>query len=125
MVGTLVVKGLMTWRLPNGNIKRTASRIFFIKVQSQWDGQLMLHVMRTLKQFSNGSRKKQKFTLLEKSIKKMVDLAGSKENAYSIKWMKKKLKDRYKEHLSFLAADGKMTKIYFKDMTDYLLNEKQ
>ena len=58
MVGTLVVKGLMTWRLPNGNIKRTASRIFFIKVQSQWDGQLMLHVMRTLKQFSNGSRKK-------------------------------------------------------------------
>ena len=56
---------------------------------------------------------------------KMVDLAGSKENAYSIKWMKKKLKDRYKEHLSFLAADGKMTKIYFKDMIDYLLNEKQ
>ena len=56
---------------------------------------------------------------------KMVDLAGSKESAYSIKWMKKKLKDRYKEHLSFLAADGKMTKIYFKDMIDYLLNEKQ
>ena len=55
---------------------------------------------------------------------KMVDLAGSKESAYSIKWMKKKLKDRYKEHVSFLAADGKMPKVYFKDMIDYLLNEK-
>ena len=52
----------------------------------------MLHVMKTFKQFTNGLRKKQKFSLLEKSIKKMVDLVCSKENANSIKWIKKKLK---------------------------------
>ena len=34
------------------------------------------------------------YTLGEIS-QKMVDLAGSEENAYSIKWMKKRLKDRH------------------------------
>ena len=55
---------------------------------------------------------------------KMVDLAGSKGNGYSIKWMKKKLKDRYKEHVNFVAADAKTTKLCFKDMIDYLINKK-
>ena len=54
----------------------------------------------------------------------MVDLAGSKENVYNIKWMKKKLKDRYKEHVNFVAADGKTTKVCFKDVIDYLIIEK-
>ena len=54
----------------------------------------------------------------------MVDLAGSKENAYNIKWMKKKLKDRYKEHVNFVTADGKTTKVCFKDVIDYLIIEK-
>ena len=55
---------------------------------------------------------------------KMVDLASYKENAYSIKWMKKKLNDRCKEHVNFVAADDKTTKLCFKDMIDYLINEK-
>ena len=53
----------------------------------------------------------------------MVDLAGSKENVYNIKWMKKKLKDRYKEHVNFVAADGKTTKVCFKDVIDYLIEK--
>ena len=54
---------------------------------------------------------------------KMVDLAGSKENVYNIKWMKKKLKDRYKEHVNFVTADGKTTKVCFKDVIDYLIEK--
>ena len=38
--------------------------------------------------------------------------------------MKKKLKDWYEEHVNFVAADGKTTKVCFKDMIDYLINEK-
>ena len=45
---------------------------------------------------------------------KMVDLTCSKENAYSIKWMKKKLKDQYKKHVNSVAADGKTTKVCSK-----------
>ena len=37
--------------------------------------------------------------------------------------MKKKLKDQYKEHINFVAADGKTTIMCFKDMIDYLINE--
>ena len=36
----------------------------------------------------------------------------------------KKLKDRYKEHVKFVAADGKTTTACFKDMINYLINEK-
>ena len=38
--------------------------------------------------------------------------------------MKKKLKDQYKEHINFVAADGKTTKVCFKDIIDYVINEK-
>ena len=55
---------------------------------------------------------------------KMVDLAVSKENAYNIKWIKKKLKDRYKEHANFVAAHCKATKVNFKDIIGYRINEK-
>ena len=55
---------------------------------------------------------------------KMTDLAGSRENAYSIKWMKKNLEDRYKEHVNFVAADSKTTKVCFEDMIDFLIIEK-
>ena len=61
---------------------------------------------------------------LGKIHQKMVDLTGSKENAYSIKWMKKKLKNRHKEYVNFVAADGKTTKVCFKDMIDYLIDKK-
>ena len=75
-----------------GQYHKNCWQIFFHKSSKSWKDQLMLHVMKTFKQFTNGLRKKQKFSLLEKSIKKMVDLVCSKENANSIKWIKKKLK---------------------------------
>ena len=59
----------MSWWLPKGDTTRTVGRIFFIKVQSPWEDQLIIYVMRTLMQFFNGSRKKLKLTLLEKSTK--------------------------------------------------------
>ena len=37
--------------------------------------------------------------------------------------MKKKLKDQYKEHINFVAADDKTTIVCFKDMIEYLINE--
>ena len=84
----------------------------------------MLHVMKTFKQFTNGLRKKQKFSLLEKSIKKMVDLVCSKENANSIKWIKKKLKIGITNMLTLWQQIARQLKVYFKYMIDYLINEK-
>ena len=37
---------------------------------------------------------------------------------------KKKLKDRYKEHANFVAAHCKATKVCFKDIIGYRINEK-
>ena len=37
---------------------------------------------------------------------------------------KKEAKNRYNEHVNFVTADCKATKVYFKYMIGYLINEK-
>ena len=54
----------------------------------------------------------------------MVEIAGSEDSAYGIKWLKTKLKARYAEHVSFVQSDGSTTKVCFKNMVDYLINDK-
>ena len=44
--------------------------------------------------------------------------------AYSTKWLKKKLKDRYSDHLLFAEINGRKNVLCFKNMTIYIINEK-
>ena len=44
--------------------------------------------------------------------------------AYSTKWLKKKLKDRYSDHLYFAEINGRKNVLCFKNMANYIINEK-
>ena len=44
--------------------------------------------------------------------------------AYSTKWLKKKLKDRYSDHLYFAEINGRKNVLCFKSMANCIINEK-
>ena len=44
--------------------------------------------------------------------------------AYSIKWLKKKLKDCYSDPLCFAEIKGRKNVLCFKNMANYIINEK-
>ena len=44
--------------------------------------------------------------------------------AYSTKRLKKKLKDRYSDHLYFAEINGRKNVLCFKNMANYIINEK-
>ena len=44
--------------------------------------------------------------------------------AYSTKWLKKKLKDRYSVHLYFAEIICRKNVLSFKNMANYIINEK-
>ena len=56
--------------------------------------------------------------------KKMSDIAGSGENIYSQKWLKAKLQQKYKDHIFFVEALGKSDVVCFRNMADYVVNDK-
>ena len=44
--------------------------------------------------------------------------------AYSTKWLKKKLKDRHSDYLYFAEINGRKNVLCFKNMANYIINEK-
>ena len=60
---------------------------------------------------------------LDELQEKMERFFESNE-AYSTKWLKKKLKDRYSDHLLFAEINGRKNVLCFKNMTIYIINEK-
>ena len=44
--------------------------------------------------------------------------------ANSTKWLKKKLKDCYSDHLYFAEINGRKNVLCFKNMANYIINEK-
>jgi hypothetical protein len=54
---------------------------------------------------------------------KMVVICGE-ERTYTSKWLKNRIKDRYKEHVHFAEINGKPNVVCFKDVANYLLNDK-
>ena len=56
---------------------------------------------------------------------KMVELAnGNDEMVYSVKWLKVKLSDKYGDHVQFCEKDGKCNVVCFRDMVNYIINDK-
>ena len=44
--------------------------------------------------------------------------------AYSTKWLKKKLKDRYSDHLYFAEINGRKNVLCFKNVANCIINGK-
>ena len=55
---------------------------------------------------------------------KMTDIAGSSDDVYSQKWLKKKLQEKYKDHIFFTEVAGKSNVVCFRNMVDYLINDE-
>ena len=82
------------------------------------------HVMRTSMLFVNFKKLKQRYMPYLKCTKKMLDIAGSEECAYSQKCLEKKLEDKYSHHIRFVQSGENATKICLRNMVDYLVTEE-
>ena len=60
---------------------------------------------------------------LDKLQEKMERFSESNE-AYSTRWLKKKLKDRHSDHLYFAEINGRKNVVCFKNMANYITNAK-
>ena len=54
----------------------------------------------------------------------MLEIAGSEKCAYSQKWLKKTLEDKYSHHITFVQSRGNGTKVCLQDMVDSLVTEE-
>ena len=61
---------------------------------------------------------------LSEVYKKMIEITGSEDYAYSQKWLKKNLKDKYAECIVFVQAEGNATKVCLRNMVNYLVTEE-
>lgn len=52
---------------------------------------------------------------------KMIEMAGS-ETIYSAKWLKTKLKDKYKDHIFFAELNRKSDVVCLKDTASLIIN---
>ena len=52
----------------------------------------------------------------------MKDLSGEKE-VYTVKRLKQKLQEHYKEFISFAEVQGRANVVCFRNMVDFLINE--
>ena len=74
--------------------------------------------------FVNGQKLKQRYIRYQKCKKKMLEIAGSEECAYSQKWLKKKLEDKHSHNIAFGQSGGNATKVCLRNMVDYLVTEE-
>ena len=58
------------------------------------------------------------YTLKELHLK-ICELAES-TNVYTFKWLKNKLKEKYREHIFFAKIKGRANVVCFKDLASYL-----
>ena len=55
---------------------------------------------------------------------RLVNIASSSESAYSKKQLKRKLVDRYRDHIVFSDVHGKKNVVCFRNMASLILKEK-
>ena len=60
------------------------------------------------------------YTLQE--LHKMAEMAGN-DSVYSLKRLKQRLQEKYKEKLYFAEIDGRANVVYFQDMVDFIVND--
>ena len=54
----------------------------------------------------------------------MLDIAGSKERAYSQKWLKKKFEDMYSDYIVLVQSLGNATMVCLQNIANYLVTEE-
>ena len=59
---------------------------------------------------------------LQELHNKMAEMAGN-DSVYSLKRLKQKLQEKYKEKLYFAEIDGRANVVCFQDMVDFIVNE--
>ena len=58
-------------------------------------------------------------------MEKMKEFSANEDNTYTEKSLRKKLKEKYKEHIYFTDIPGRQSVVCFKDMVSYVLFEKK
>ena len=59
---------------------------------------------------------------LQELYNKMAEMAGN-DSVYSLKRLKQKLQEKYKEQLYFAEIDGRANVVCFQDMVDFIVND--
>ena len=54
----------------------------------------------------------------------MIELVGENNNVYTKRWLKTNLQIKYGEHIMFAEASGKPNVVSFKNMTEFIVNDK-
>ena len=54
----------------------------------------------------------------------MIELVGENNDVYPKRWLKTKLQIKYGEHIMFAEASGKPNIVCFKNMTEFIVNDK-
>ena len=60
-----------------------------------------------------------------KLMEKMKEFSANEDNTYTEKSLRKKLKEKYKEHIHFTDIPGRQSVVCFKDMVSHVLYEKK
>ena len=55
---------------------------------------------------------------------KMIEFVGENNDVYAKRWLKTKLKIKYGEDIMFTEASGKPNVVCFKNMTEFIVNDK-
>ena len=92
------------------------------KIQGRPEDQLMLQWFKMLCQWLESEAGAESYTLTELHDK-MKEISDNSE-VYTIKRLKQKLQEHYKEFIFFAEVEGRSNVVCFKDMAKYIINEK-
>ncbi len=83
----------------------------------------MLQWFKVLCQWLESEAGAELYTLSELHVK-MVEFSGNESNVYTIKRLKQKLQEHYKEFIFFSDIEGRSNVVCYKNMAKYIINEK-
>ena len=63
------------------------------------------------------------YTLVE-LYERMIDIAGGSNDVYSVKRLKQKLQDKYKDFIFFAEIQGRKNVVCLRNMADFIINDK-
>lgn len=92
------------------------------KIQGRPEDQMMLQWFKMLCQWLESEADAESYTLTELH-NKMKEISDNSE-VYTVKRLKQKLLDHYKEFIFFAEVEGRGNVVCFKNMAKYIINEK-
>ena len=92
------------------------------KIQGRPEDQMMLQWFKMLCQWLESEAGAESYTLTELH-NKMKEISDNSE-VYTVKRLKQKLQEHYKEFIFFAEVEGRGNVVCFKNMAKYIINEK-